>query len=411
MRRWRNLDSFSTFLGLIRYVPYVACIVALKIYVMMLLVHSRDATTDYADYDDYVVRQKPTQPSTTTTTHEPGWREKQEILQRLNSTVIIPSATNRTPETIWLFYNRMPRTGGQTMVSLLKSLAKDLDYQHQEHVYRTPWQRLMSEEEQRNLATWFEYNFWPKSYDRFSLFINFTHHRSPYVTLRPAYMTIVRDPVEKFISYFRFKRVDQQRAKMEMTWREREKPGASRKWYWKKLKDCVLGGDPECTLKDDSDDFISAVPFICGQFDYCMKHGNRYALQKAKFHAEFEYSVIGVLEEWNKTISVLEHFIPSFFKGATQRYYSTEFETEKQVNKNPKKYKEESEEVKTALKNRMTVEYEFYEFLKQRLYKQYQSIEDLLRLPTTKLISKSTEDPSFSKWDRLDIELGRNMKP
>lgn len=40
-----------------------------------------------------------------------------------------------------------------------------------------PLNRLMSDEEQKNLATWFEYNFWPKSYDRYSLYINFTKHR------------------------------------------------------------------------------------------------------------------------------------------------------------------------------------------------------------------------------------------
>lgn len=411
MRRWRNADSFSAFIGIFRYLPYMACIVALKIYVVMLLVHSRDAAPEYADYDEYAVRSSPTrEPQTTTTTEEPGWREKQEVLARLNSTVLAPSATNRTPETIWLFYNRIPRTGGQTLVSLIKSLAKDLDYQHQEHVYRTPWQRLMSEEEQKNLATWFEYNFWPKSYDRFSLFINFTQHRSAYVTLRPAYITIVRDPVEKFISYFRFKRVDQQRVKMEMTFREKEKPGASRTWYWKKLEDCVLKDDPECSLKDGLDDFISAIPFICGQHPYCLKHGEPYALQKAKFHAEYEYSVIGVLEEWNTTLAVLEHYLPTFFNGATQRYFSTEFEAEKQVNKNPKKYSAVNDKVIRALKDRMALEYELYEFLRQRLHQQYLSIENILRLPTTKIASKSTEKTSFSNWDRLDIELGRNSK-
>ncbi|XP_068210961.1 heparan sulfate 2-O-sulfotransferase pipe-like isoform X2 [Palaemon carinicauda] len=372
---------------------------------MMLLIHSRDMSADYADYDDYAEQRK-----TTTTTEEPGWREKQEVLQRLNHTELVPSATNRTPETIWLFYNRIPRTGGQTIVSLLKSLSKDLDYQHQEHVYRTPWQRLMSDEEQKNLATWFEYNFWPKSYDRFSLYINFTQHRSTYVTLRPAYITLVRDPVEKFISYFRFKRVDQQRVKMEMTWREREKPGASRTWYWKKLEECVLNDDPECSMKNGTEDFLSSIPFICGQHSYCLKHGEPYALQKAKFHAEYEYSVIGIAEDWNTTLGVLEQYLPTFFNGARQRYFSSEFEKERMVNKNPKKYKEVSEEVRKALKNRMALEYELYEFLKQRLHMQYLAVADILMKPTTEIPSRSTENVELSNWDRLDIELGRGKK-
>ncbi|XP_047502533.1 heparan sulfate 2-O-sulfotransferase 1-like [Penaeus chinensis] len=413
-RRWRNTDNANAIIGIVRYIPYVACVISLKIYVMMLLVHKRDYAPDYADYDDYAARlggerqaASRVDPTTTTTAEpeDPFWDEKQRILSRLNDTVLQPSAFNRTPDTIWLFYNRIPRTAGQTVVSLLKSLSGDLDYQHQEHVYRTPWQRLMSEEEQKNLATWFEYNFWPKTYDRFSLFINFTEHRSPYVKLRPAYMTLARDPVDKFISYFRFKRVDSERVKTEMSARERQQPGTGRKWYWKKLEDCVLKEDPECEFREGSETYISAIPFLCGQHDYCLKHGNLWALQKAKFHAEYEYSVIGLVEHWNTTLAVLEHFLPSFFQGVQQRYWEAGFQDKRTVNKNPKKYKPVSETVLKILKDKMALEYELYEFLKQRLHQQFDSIADLLKLPTTKIHSRSTEKAALSSWDRMDIEL------
>jgi len=75
------------------------------------------------------------------TTEEPGMREKWNILERLNTTSLVPSAFNRTPETLWLFYNRIPRSGGKTLVALMQALGTDLDVQHQEHVYRTPWER------------------------------------------------------------------------------------------------------------------------------------------------------------------------------------------------------------------------------------------------------------------------------
>lgn len=51
---------------------------------------------------------------------------------------------------------------------------------------------------------------------------------SKYVNLRPAYVTLVRDPVEKFISYYRFKRVDHERVKLEMAGRERHTPGSGK---------------------------------------------------------------------------------------------------------------------------------------------------------------------------------------
>ncbi|KAG7170194.1 Heparan sulfate 2-O-sulfotransferase pipe-like 3 [Homarus americanus] len=386
----------------------------------------------------------------TTTTEEPGWREKQEVLLRLNDTVISPSANNRTPDTIWLFFNRIPRTGGQTLVSLMKSLSADLDYQHQEHVYRTPWQRLMSEDEQKNLATWFEYNFWPKSYDRFSLYINFTQHRSQYVTLRPAYITVVRDPVEKYISYFRFKRVDHERVKLEMAVKEKQRPGSGewrggrkwkgrymegkvvsgrvkeedkwtgkgreegkwkgkereegRTWYWKKLEECVSGDDPECDFSPGSRSFSSAVPFFCGQYEQCLKLGDPWALQKAKYQAEYDYSVVGLAEEWNTTLAVLEEYLPMFFQGARQRYWSQEFEAERQVNKNPKKYSEVPEKIIKLLKERMGPEYELYEFLRQRLHLQYKHIASRLAAPTTAFTTTSNV-PRFAIWDRMDIEF------
>ena len=80
-------------------------------------------------------------------TSEPGWAEKQQILSSLNSSLssgglhLLASARNNTPATDWLFYNRLPRSGGKTLVALLQALGTDLDYQHQEHVYRTPWKR------------------------------------------------------------------------------------------------------------------------------------------------------------------------------------------------------------------------------------------------------------------------------
>ena len=38
--------------------------------------------------------------------------------------------------------------------------------------------------------------------------------------------------------------------------------------------------------------------------------------------AEYEYAVVGILEGWNATLAVLEHFVPAFFQGARQRYWS-----------------------------------------------------------------------------------------
>ena len=53
----------------------------------------------------------------------------------------------------------------------------------------------------------------------------------------------------------------------------------------------------------------------------CRRLGDRKALEQAKQNMERYYSVVGVLEELNQTLSVLEHLMPQFFDGVTQLYY------------------------------------------------------------------------------------------
>ena len=45
-------------------------------------------------------------------------------------------------------------------------------------------------------------------------------------------------------------------------------------------------------------------------------------MRKAKENVEKHYAVVGVLEELNKTLTVLEHYVPRFFKGAKETYWS-----------------------------------------------------------------------------------------
>ena len=46
------------------------------------------------------------------------------------------------------------------------------------------------------------------------------------------------------------------------------------------------------------------------------------ALRRAKENVEKHYAVVGVLEELNKTLTVLEHYVPRYFKGAKDVYWS-----------------------------------------------------------------------------------------
>ena len=45
------------------------------------------------------------------------------------------------------------------------------------------------------------------------------------------------------------------------------------------------------------------------------------ALIKAKDNVEKHYAVVGVLEDFNKTLAVLEHYVPHIFKGSLNIYW------------------------------------------------------------------------------------------
>lgn len=45
------------------------------------------------------------------------------------------------------------------------------------------------------------------------------------------------------------------------------------------------------------------------------------AMQKAKHTVESEYAVVGTWEDTNITLTVLEHYIPRYFRNAKVAYY------------------------------------------------------------------------------------------
>ena len=83
------------------------------------------------------------------------------------------------------------------------------------------------------------------------------------------------------------------------------------------------------------------------------------------------FAVVGLLEEWDKSLKVLEHFVPRYFEGSTELFATGK--VDKVVNKNLYKPKT-SALVREMIAKNITREIEFYNYCKQRLHKQYLSI-------------------------------------
>jgi hypothetical protein len=180
---------------------------------------------------------------------------------------------------------------------------------------------------------------------------------------------MVRDPVERVISWYYYVRapwyfVERKRAFPDL-------PLPNPNWLRKDYDTCVRRGDKECRYQDgdERDDFGQLTEFFCGQEDDCTGFNTEIAMRKAKENVEKHYAVVGVLEELNKTLTVLEHYVPRFFKGAKDVYWN-EVQIFSRINRNI--YKPPvAEATKDIVRKNFTRELEFFDFCKQRLHKQY----------------------------------------
>ncbi|KAG1676414.1 Heparan sulfate 2-O-sulfotransferase 1 [Nymphon striatum] len=108
-----------------------------------------------------------------------------------------------------------------------------------------------------------------------------------------------------------------------------------------------------------------SIPYFCGHYDYCFVQGNRNALEKAKYVLDNKYTTVGISENYEMSLFVLEKLVPGYFNGVISFYNDLNLQD------NVIKREDVFQDVKKELKVNMTIEYELYEFAKQRLMQQY----------------------------------------
>lgn len=265
------------------------------------------------------------------------------------------------------------RCGSTTVRNLLKLLEKDNDFNlvsnppkksEVVHIPNTPAQKNIVDK----LS---EYNTSTAVLQSFA-FVNFTEFNKS----KPIHISVVRDPVERAISWFYHVRAPFQLVERHSKFPETKFP--SRAFLKKDLETCLKDRlDPECRYTPGKETLGHTIEFFCGHQPFCPIFGDREGLRRAKEIVEKEFAVVGILEEWGKTLAVLEHYIPRYFKGATDKYYKEMHGNKIQMNENFYKPKVE-DRARTFLRKNFTVEEEFYDFLKQRLDNQYNAIASVV---------------------------------
>lgn len=70
--------------------------------------------------------------------------------------------------------------------------------------------------------------------------------------------------------------------------------------------------------------FPSLAPPESDWLPVCRNAGSRWALEQAKYNLVNEYLLVGVTEELEDFVLILEAALPRFFKGATELYKTGE---------------------------------------------------------------------------------------
>ncbi|XP_059219907.1 heparan sulfate 2-O-sulfotransferase pipe-like isoform X1 [Stomoxys calcitrans] len=278
---------------------------------------------------------------------------------------------NNTPnaEVDLIFFNRVPKVGSQTMMELLKMLGKRNGFHPVRDKPGNTETIMLADDFEQNLVEEILEAKRPGTYSKHVAYIDFEDLDYP----EPIYINLVRNPVERIISWFYYIR-----APWYIAERKKMFPNLyqlpSAQWLKKDFSECVLKGDPECTFlaneRKGLGDHRRQMLFFCGQdSETCMPFDNYEAMQRAKHHVETKYAVVGSWEDTNVTLTVLENYIPRYFSGAAHEYYKAENRLHK-TNRNSFR-PPVTDEARRVLSRNLTHEIEFYHFCKQRLYKQY----------------------------------------
>ncbi|XP_061393620.1 heparan sulfate 2-O-sulfotransferase pipe-like [Musca vetustissima] len=267
-----------------------------------------------------------------------------------------------------IFFNRAAKVGSESLLELFNSLEKFHGIYIEREGLRKKTKRQLKPWEQRKLAETVSELDEGSVYIEHVNWIDFEEFDLP----KPIYINMVRDPVERVISWYYYVRGAYKNA-IEYN-RETYKPVRPESWYKKDFNYCVRSGDLECqyipfSVKDFVGNYKRQTLFYCGHHDDCLPFNSPAAVQMAKEHVERDYAVVGSWEDTNITLSVFEKYIPRFFNGAKTIF---EIHSDKITNRNKNKRKPKvDDDVRAMIRKNFTHEYEFYYFCKQRLYKQY----------------------------------------
>jgi len=202
-----------------------------------------------------------------------------------------------------LIYNRVPKTASTTLMNVPYELCRANKYRVV-HVNLFQYKHVLTTADQmyfaRNMSSW-NVGDMPTFYHGHFAYFDFAKLG---LEQRPIYINLVRKPLDRLVSYYYFLRYGDDLQKNKV----RSKQGNT-----VTFDECVENSQADCDPKK----LWMQIPFFCGQAIQCWDPGSEWALAQAKNNLVSKYLVVGVTEDLNAFVQVLETLLPEFFTGAT----------------------------------------------------------------------------------------------
>ncbi|XP_067900603.1 uronyl 2-sulfotransferase a isoform X1 [Heterodontus francisci] len=252
-----------------------------------------------------------------------------------------------------LVYNRVGKCGSRTVVQLLRVLTERNHFNLINSDIHN--KTRLNRNEQMELINNISLGEKPYLYTRHVHFLNFTR----FGLEQPVYINIIRDPISRFVSNYFFRRFGDWRSEQNHQIRT---PGMKDEERYLDINDCILENYPEC----NNPRVFYIIPYFCGQHPKCRDPGE-WALQRAKKNMNENYLLVGILEELEDVLLLLERLLPHYFKDASAVYHSAEYRKLGNGTITVKKQVPSPEALK-VLYQRMRYEYDFYNYVKDQFH-------------------------------------------
>nr|XP_021323214.1 uronyl 2-sulfotransferase-like isoform X1 [Danio rerio] len=202
-------------------------------------------------------------------------------------------------------------------------------------------------------------------------------------TDEPVHINIIRDPISRFLSNYFFRRFGDWRGEENHVVRT---PGMKEDERYLDINTCILESYPECT----NPRLFYIIPYFCGQHPQCREPG-LWALETAKQNVLDHYLLVGVLEELEDVLLLLERLLPHFFSDVLNIYRSPEYRKLGNLTGTVRKQSPNLEALR-VLHQRMEYEYRFYHFIRAQFHQTKRKI-GLKSGPQRLNKQDQTEDP------------------